>query len=83
MAGYVEYDEAGDSFYLSPEQEQVFVNEDSPAFIAGAFEVVLALWLDGEKVRQAFRTGKGLGWHDHSACFAAPNASSGQATTPI
>lgn len=68
-AGYVEYDEAGDSFYLSPEQEQVFVNEDSPAFMAGAFEVVSTLWLDEEKVRQAFRSGKGLGWHDHSACL--------------
>jgi len=68
-AGYVEYDEATDSFYLSPEQEQVFVNEDSPAFMAGAFEVVSTLWLDEEKVRQAFRSGKGLGWHDHSTCL--------------
>jgi len=68
-AGYVEYDEAADSFYLSPEQEQVFVNEDSPAFMAGAFEVVSTLWLDEEKVRQAFRSGKGLGWHDHSTCL--------------
>lgn len=68
-AGYVEYDEPSDSFYLSPEQEQVFVNEDSPAFMAGAFEVVSTLWLDEEKVRQAFRSGKGLGWHDHSACL--------------
>lgn len=68
-AGYVEYDEGADSFYLSPEQEQVFVNEDSPAFMAGAFEVVSTLWLDEEKVRQAFRSGKGLGWHDHSTCL--------------
>lgn len=68
-AGYVEYDEATDSFYLSPEQEQVFVNDDSPAYMAGAFEVVSTLWLDEEKVRQAFRSGKGLGWHDHSTCL--------------
>lgn len=68
-AGYVEYDEATDSFFLSPEQEQVFVNDDSPAYMAGAFEVVSTLWLDEEKVRQAFRSGNGLGWHDHSACL--------------
>jgi len=37
--------------------------------MAGAFEVVSTLWLDEEKVRQAFRSGKGLGWHDHSACL--------------
>jgi 2-polyprenyl-3-methyl-5-hydroxy-6-metoxy-1,4-benzoquinol methylase len=68
-AGYVEYDEAADSFYLSPEQEVVFTAEDSPAYMAGAFEVVSALWLDEEKVRNAFRSGKGLGWHEHSACL--------------
>ena len=68
-AGYVEYDEASDSFYLSPEQKQVFVNEDSPAYMAGAFEVASALWLDEEKVRKAFHSGKGLGWHDHSTCL--------------
>lgn len=68
-AGYIEYDEPSDSFYLTPEQEAVFTNEDSPAYMAGAFEVVSALWLDEEKVRQAFRSGKGLGWHEHSACL--------------
>lgn len=69
-AGYVEYDEASDSFYLTPEQEQVFVNDESPAYMAGAFEVVSTLWLDEEKVRKAFKSDKGaLGWHDHNACL--------------
>jgi 2-polyprenyl-3-methyl-5-hydroxy-6-metoxy-1,4-benzoquinol methylase len=68
-AGYIEYEEETDRFYLSAEQEQVFVNDDSPAYMAGAFEVVSTLWLDEEKVRQAFRSGKGLGWHDHSTCL--------------
>ncbi|MER9337769.1 hypothetical protein NKJ06_27965 [Mesorhizobium sp. M0293] len=26
-------------------------------------------WLDEEKVRQAFRSGNGLGWHDHGICL--------------
>jgi 2-polyprenyl-3-methyl-5-hydroxy-6-metoxy-1,4-benzoquinol methylase len=47
----------------------VFANEDSPAFMAGAFEVLSALWVDEPKVSEAFRTGKGLAWHDHSACL--------------
>jgi len=68
-AGYIEYEEAGDLFYLSPEQGEVFANEDSPAFMAGAFEVLSSLWIDEEKVSQAFRSGKGLGWHEHSACL--------------
>ena len=68
-AGYVDYDEAGDKFFLNPEQELVFAEEDSPAFMAGAFEALSSLWLDEEKVRQAFQSGKGLPWHEHSACL--------------
>ncbi|TJW20473.1 MAG: SAM-dependent methyltransferase, partial [Mesorhizobium sp.] len=67
--GYVDYDEANGEFYLNAEQELVFADEDSPAFMAGAFEVLSALWLDEEKVRQAFQSGKGVAWHDHSACL--------------
>ncbi len=68
-AGYVEYDEGTERFRLSPEQAMVFADEDSPAFMAGAFEVMSALWIDEPKVADAFRTGAGLGWHEHSACL--------------
>jgi 2-polyprenyl-3-methyl-5-hydroxy-6-metoxy-1,4-benzoquinol methylase len=68
-AGYIEYDEATDRFHLNSEQELVFADEESPAFMAGAFEVLSTLWLDEEKVRQAFQNGKGVGWHEHSACL--------------
>jgi 2-polyprenyl-3-methyl-5-hydroxy-6-metoxy-1,4-benzoquinol methylase len=68
-AGYVEYDAGTDGFHLNPEQATVFADEDSPAFMAGAFEVTAALWLDESKVAEAFRTGNGLAWHDHSACL--------------
>jgi SAM-dependent methyltransferase len=68
-AGYIDYDEAADRFSLSPEQELVFADEDSPAFMAGAFEVLSTLWLDEEKVSRAFRSGKGVAWHEHSACL--------------
>ena len=68
-AGYVEYDAGADAFYLNAEQAVVFADEDSPAFMAGAFEVMSALWLDEPKVLEAFRTGKGLAWHEHSACL--------------
>jgi 2-polyprenyl-3-methyl-5-hydroxy-6-metoxy-1,4-benzoquinol methylase len=68
-AGYVEYDEGEDRFYLNPEQATVFADEDSPAAMSGAFEVFSSLWLDEPKVADAFRTGKGLPWHDHSACL--------------
>src|SRR3984893_5440141 len=59
-AGYVEYDAGTDGFHLNPEQATVFADEDSPAFMAGAFEVTAALWLDESKVAEAFRTGNRL-----------------------
>ena len=68
-AGYVEYDKDADTFHLNAEQATVFADEDSPAFMGGAFEVLSAFWIDEPKVAEAFRSGKGLGWHEHSACL--------------
>ncbi|PZR86157.1 MAG: SAM-dependent methyltransferase [Stutzerimonas stutzeri] len=68
-AEYVQYDETIDSFSLSPEQAMAFAEEGSPAFFAGAFEIVQSMWVDEPKVEEAFRTGAGLGWHEHSNCL--------------
>jgi 2-polyprenyl-3-methyl-5-hydroxy-6-metoxy-1,4-benzoquinol methylase len=68
-AGYVEYEAGADRFRLTPEQAAVFAEEDSPAAMTGAFEVMAALWLDEPQVAEAFRTGRGVGWHEHSACL--------------
>lgn len=46
-----------------------FAEEDSPAFFAGAFEIVQSMWVDEPKVEEAFRSGAGLGWHEHSKCL--------------
>jgi SAM-dependent methyltransferase len=66
---YVSYDENTDRFHLTPEQAMVFAEEDSPAFFAGAFQVVQSMWMDEPKIADAFRTGKGVGWHEHSNCL--------------
>jgi len=42
---------------------------DGVAFFAGAFDFVQAAYLDEPKVAEAFRTGKGVGWHEHSKCL--------------
>jgi len=68
-AGYAEYDAAARTFHLNPEQTAVFADEDNPASMAGAFEVAATLWLDEPKVADAFRSGQGVGWHEHSACL--------------
>ncbi|ULJ81280.1 methyltransferase domain-containing protein (plasmid) [Rhizobium sp. C104] len=68
-ADYIVYDEKTDRFSLTPEQAMVFAEEYSPAFFVGAFEVVQSMWMDEPKVADAFRTGRGLGWHEHSTCL--------------
>jgi SAM-dependent methyltransferase len=68
-AGYVDYDDAANLFFLNPEQAAVFADEDSPAAMAGAFEVLSSFWLDEAKVAETFLHGRGLGWHDHSQCL--------------
>lgn len=68
-AGFIDYDEKTDCFSLNPEQTLAFADEGSPAFFAGAFEVAQSMWVDEPKVAEAFRTGKGFGWHEHSQCL--------------
>ena len=68
-SGYVDYQPEKNAFSLSPEQAMAFAHQDSPAFFAGAFDIVQAAYLDEPKVAEAFRTGKGVGWHDHSKCL--------------
>ncbi|HET7528421.1 MAG TPA: methyltransferase domain-containing protein [Burkholderiaceae bacterium] len=68
-AGYVDYDDATERFSLNAEQAAVFADEHSPTSMAGGFEVLSSLWLDEPKVAEAFRHGRGLGWHEHSQCL--------------
>ena len=63
--GYCQYDAKSKRFSLSPEQAFALAVEGSPAFIPGAFQLITALVKDGEKVADVFRSGKGLGWHEH------------------
>ena len=64
-SGYVTYDAASNRYYLTPEQSFALAQEDSPAYIPGAFQVVSSVVKDAHKVAEAFRTGSGVGWHEH------------------
>jgi 2-polyprenyl-3-methyl-5-hydroxy-6-metoxy-1,4-benzoquinol methylase len=68
-AGFVDYDDDANLFFLNPEQIAVFATEDSPAAMCGAFEVLSSFWIDEPKVAESFRHGRGLPWHDHSQCL--------------
>ena len=73
--GYVNYDPVRETFSLSPEQAMIFATEDSPVFLAGAFDLVAAM-IEGEpKVEASFRTGGGVRWGDTAGClFCATGA---------
>jgi SAM-dependent methyltransferase len=64
-AGYIEYDSASQRFTLPPEQELVFAVEGSPVFMPGAFEIIGSIQRDEPKIVEAFKSGKGVGWHEH------------------
>jgi len=68
-AGYINYDPASGRFSMSPEQALVLADEGGPAFFPGAYEVVVAAIRDEPKVAEAFRTGGGVGWHEHDPCL--------------
>jgi SAM-dependent methyltransferase len=63
--GYVTYDPATATFELPPEQAMVVAHEDSPVFLAGAFETIASCYADHDAFVDAFRTGAGIGWGDH------------------
>ena len=62
---YVEYDAASERFSLSEEQAFALATEGSPAYIPGAFELATSALRAVPKMVDAFRTGAGLGWHEH------------------
>ena len=64
-SGYVTYDRATETFHLEPEQAEVFANESGPAFLAGAFDIAEAMFRAVPKITDAFRSGRGVGWHEH------------------
>jgi ubiquinone/menaquinone biosynthesis C-methylase UbiE len=68
-SGYVTYDPETGAFALDPEQAAVFVDEDSPAYMMGAFDIATAVWNDEPRVRDAFRSGRGVGWHERHPCL--------------
>jgi 2-polyprenyl-3-methyl-5-hydroxy-6-metoxy-1,4-benzoquinol methylase len=63
--GYVTYFADTGRFGLSEEQAFVLADDNSPAFLPGAFQVALAAIKAEPKIEEAFRTGKGVGWHEH------------------
>jgi ubiquinone/menaquinone biosynthesis C-methylase UbiE len=65
----VNYDPASKKYSMSEEQAAALADEGSPAFIPGAFQVIAAMFQAQPKITDRFRSGDGLGWHEHDACL--------------
>jgi len=73
--GYVRFEHNTNQYSLPPEHAFVLANPDSPAFLAPAFDVAASLWHDEDQILAAFRSGKGMGWHEHDCrLFTATEA---------
>jgi len=64
-SGYVDYLADSGRYQLSPEQAMLFAQEESPAFIVGGFQTALAAGRIVDRLTDAFKSGLGIGWHEH------------------
>jgi SAM-dependent methyltransferase len=64
-SSYVTYDPTTGTFTLTDEAAFCLADEDSPVFLPGAYQLMSAMMHDEPKISAAFRTGEGVGWHEH------------------
>jgi 2-polyprenyl-3-methyl-5-hydroxy-6-metoxy-1,4-benzoquinol methylase len=66
-SGYLEYDTASERFSLPPEVGFMLADEASPLNVTGLFQLLQSMIVDEPAITERFRTGQGLGWHEHDA----------------
>lgn len=64
--GYIAYNPDDATYSMSPEQEMLFANENSPAFIVGGFQNAYAASQILERLEDSFTTGAGIGWNEQN-----------------
>ena len=63
--GYVQYDSDNQTYSMSEEQAFVLANPDGAIYAPGAFVLALGALRAEDRITERFRTGAGLGWHEH------------------
>ena len=63
--GYVTYDPESDRYTLPLEHAYVLADESSPLAMAGMFQSAGAVFDGRQRVAERFRSGEGVGWHEH------------------
>ena len=63
--GYVSCDPAAGQFSLTGEQAFALADPDGPLYLPGAFLLALGALRAESQITDAFRSGAGMGWHEH------------------
>ena len=63
--GYVTYDPATKKYALPVEHAMVLAAEDGTAYMISGFYIAASVWSDRDRFIEAFKNGKGIGWHEH------------------
>jgi SAM-dependent methyltransferase len=61
----VQYDAEKGTYFLTPEQALVLALDDTPVHLPGFYHLLASVMKDEEKLTEIYRTGKGMGWHEH------------------
>jgi SAM-dependent methyltransferase len=67
--GYVEYDSASGTYFLTEEQALCLANPNGPVDLPGAYQVVQDLFFVMPRALDNFRTGHGMEWGEHHSCL--------------
>ena len=62
---YVDYDAATDTYSMNPEQAFALAEDNTALDLPGFHYMLASLMRDEEKLTDAFREGRGFGWHEH------------------
>ena len=65
----MEYDAATQKFSMTEEKAAALAHEGSPVYFLGAVELAVAMMKSEPRILEAFKTGEGVGWHEHDACL--------------
>jgi ubiquinone/menaquinone biosynthesis C-methylase UbiE len=64
--GYIIYNRETKRYSFPQEHAMVLANINSPIYLLGGFQAASSYFKDVEKISNAFKTGKGLGWGEHN-----------------
>jgi len=68
-AGLVQYDSTSDTYFLSDEAALILSDEGAPTFMARGMNTLMAMFIDGQKIAEAFRGDGAMSWGDHHECL--------------